>query len=66
MTTRDATPKQIAYVRALLREAGHGSETYLGSWAKTYGLTMAERQGRIDQMGFDTASKLIEALKGAK
>jgi hypothetical protein len=57
------TAKQLAYLRVLLAQAGLGDERYLGSWAKKFGLTMRERQGRIDQADSVTVSKLIDALK---
>jgi hypothetical protein len=57
------TAKQIAYLRVLLSQAGLGDERYLGAWAKKFGLTMRERQGRIDQADSVTISKLIDALK---
>jgi len=57
------TAKQLAYLRVLLTQAGLGDERHLGAWAKRYGLTMRERQGRLDQADSVTVSKLIDALK---
>lgn len=57
------TAKQLAYLRVLLTQAGLGDERYLGAWARRYGLTMRERQGRLDQADSVTVSKLIDALK---
>jgi hypothetical protein len=57
-----ATPKQINYVKMLLKQAGHDTR-FLGSWAKAYGLGMRERSGSVEGISYDTASKLIDGLK---
>jgi hypothetical protein len=57
-----ATPKQINYVKMLLKQAGHDTR-FLGAWAKQYGLTMRERSGSVDNISFDAVSKLIDGLK---
>lgn len=56
-----ATEKQVRYVKYLMAQAGIDNK-YLGAWAKEFGLTMRERQGRIDDISFNVARKLIDAL----
>lgn len=61
-----AAQERIWVVRALIRRArGHETKT-LGSWAKEYGLTAAERHGRVDEMDEAVCEKLIAALEEAK
>jgi hypothetical protein len=57
-----ATEKQLRYVKLLLARAGHDTR-FLGSWSKAYGLSMRERSGRVENISYDTACKLIDGLK---
>ena len=58
-----ATDKQIRYVKHLLGKNGYDTR-YIDSSFKRLGLTMQERSGAIDDIDFDVASKIIDALKG--
>lgn len=57
-----ATDKQIRFAKFLLSENGYRTDYFDASF-KRLGLTMAERSGRIDDMSFEVASKIIDALK---
>jgi hypothetical protein len=59
------SPKQLAYLRALIRETGIGDPEWLGSWAKPW-LTQRERQGRLTGMSKTAASKLIDGLSAQR
>lgn len=58
-----ATDKQIRYVKHLLSKNGYDTR-YIDSSFKNLGLTMKERSGAIDDIDFDVAAKIIDALKG--
>ncbi|MGW4694043.1 hypothetical protein ACWEO1_16810 [Kitasatospora cineracea] len=65
MPTEPITPKQLAYLRSLIRDTGIGDE-WLGAWAKPW-LTQRERGvGRIENLAKPAASTLIDGLKAIK
>jgi hypothetical protein len=59
------TPKQLAYLRALIRETGIGNPEWLGSWAKPW-LTQRERAGQVESLSKVAAGKLIDGLLAEK
>lgn len=56
-----ATEAQIRFAKYLLKENGYRTDWFDASF-KRLGLTCRERTGRIEDMSFDTASKLIDKL----
>lgn len=57
-----ATEKQVRFAKFLLAENGFRTDWFDASF-KRLGLTMRQRSGRIDDMSFDVASTIIDALK---
>ncbi|MFC8019099.1 hypothetical protein [[Kitasatospora] papulosa] len=60
------TPKQLAYIRVLISDTGIGNPEYLGAWARPW-LSMRETGvGRLSNLTFSAATKLIDGLKAKK
>ena len=57
-----ATEKQIRYVKILLGKNGMDTR-FVGSDWKQFGAKMKERSGKVDDISFDLAGKVIDALK---
>lgn len=57
-----ATDKQIRFVKVLLSKAGMNTQYVNREWAK-FGARMSERSGKVEDISFDLASAVINALK---
>ncbi len=58
-----ATEKQIRYAKMLLQKSGYNADGYFCSQHKELGLNQRERAGKIEDMSYEVASKIITALK---